>query len=316
MRIVSIEPLSEESIINIKKVSNEDIQYIAREEIDNLVEDLATTEILICRDRDLNIAFLEHLVCLKWIFIVSNGVDKLPFAYLAERNIQVVNSPNISNDAMSDYVMGAILMHTCRFNELLEYQRESYWKPYAMTESLRGKNLLIVGAGKIGKDIAYKANAFGMNVDGICRVEKHIDVFRQIKGISELYKMCAEADFVVCTLPLTAETKYCFNEKVFKCMKKTAIFINISRGAVVNTNELIQCLKDKVIGGAVLDVFEIEPLAKESELWNLDNVVITPHSSGRIDNYFGYVMEIFKANLCSYKEEGKLINQVDLIKGY
>lgn len=316
MEIVSLEPLKPEWIASIKAQTNQDIKVIARDALQENMLDLNKAEILICRDRDLKPELLEALEGIKWIFIVSTGVDKLPFALLKEMNVQVVNSPNVSDEAMSDYTIGAMMLYSCKFKDLLQYQQEKFWKPYAMTEPLSGKNLLIAGAGRIGQRIAAKAKAFGMNIYGICREAKELNGFTDVRGMDSLKDLCHIADYVVCTLPLTTETKGIFNEEVFRQMKQDTVFINISRGGLVDTNGLIGCLKEKVIAGAVLDVFEKEPLTKDSDLWELDNLVITPHSSGRIENYLEEAMKIFGRNLSEYVQTGKLIDKIDLGKGY
>ena len=316
MEIISFEPLQKQWIENIEKQSSQRIQYVSRDEIKCHIQLLQKAEILICRDRDLSAELLESLNCMKWIFIVSTGVDKLPFDVLRTKGIRVVNSPCVSNEAMSDYTIGAMLLYSCQFKKLMECQRDKYWKPYAMTTPLKGQKLLIVGAGKIGQAIAAKAKAFDMHVLGICKTPKKTYGFDEVGGIDCLEKFSAKADFIVCTLPLTEETRHLFNGDVFSKMKESTIFINIARGGLVDTEALITVLKDKKIAGAVLDVFEEEPLPAENKLWELDNVVLTPHSSGRINNYLEQAIEIFTKNLLSYIKEEKLVNEVNLEKGY
>lgn len=316
MEIISLEPMRAEWLEEIAKQTGQEVKVVSRDLVQENEELLSVAEILICRDRDLKSELLDILQSVKWIFVVSTGVDKLPFKVLREKGIEVVNSPNVSDEAMSDYTIGAMMLYSCKFKELLHYQKEKYWKPYAMTDPLCGKKLLIVGAGRIGQRIAQKAKVFGMNLYGICRETKELPAFDVVKGMEALPELCIMADYVVCTLPLTAETKYIFDEDVFRTMKKEAVFINISRGGLVNTEALVKCLKERVIAGAVLDVFEKEPISADSELWELDNLVITPHSSGRIENYLEQAMKIFAENLREYIETGKLINTVDLRKGY
>lgn len=314
MKIISLEPLKTEWLDAIEKKTGERLVCIDRKNIER--NKLKHAEILICRDRDLTQDLINNCRQIGWIFIVSTGVDRLPFDILKEKGIQVVNSPNVSDEAMSDYTIGAMLLFSCRFKQLLQCQSEHYWKPYAMTEPLQGKKLLIVGAGKIGVAIANKAKVFGMEIYGICREAKQLENFEDVCSMECIESLCQMADYIVCTLPLTAETKYLFDEKIFRKMKRTAIFINISRGGLVNISDLIICLKEECFAGAVLDVFEKEPLSAENELWDLENVVITPHSSGRIENYLEQALNIFIRNLCEYKKTGRLPNAIDLEKGY
>lgn len=316
MNIVSLESMKTEWQQEIARKTGETVTYVVRDLVWDNQELLNAAEIIICRDRDLKPELLEMLQNVKWIFIVSTGVDKLPFDILREKGIQVVNSPNVSDEAMSDYTIGAMMLYSCRFKELLQYQKEKYWKPYAMTEPLKDKKLLIVGAGRIGQRIAKKAKAFDMRIYGICRNPRELPLFDAVKGMDKLEELCAAADYVVCVLPLTEETKYIFNENVFRKMKDTSVFINISRGGLVDTDDLVKCLREQVIAGAVLDVFEKEPIGADSELWELDNLVITPHSSGRIENYLEEAMKIFGRNLSEYIKTGNLTDRIDLEKGY
>lgn len=316
MKIVSIEPMNRKWMDSVKSATGQEITVVQREKIWEETGVLCDAEILICRDRDLKKEVIDYFKNIKWIFIVSTGVDKLPFEILRGKGIDVVNSPKVSDEAMSDYTIGAMMLYSCKFKELLSHQSKKFWKPYVMTEPLNGKKLLIVGAGRIGKRIADKACIFGMDIYGICRNPKEISGFSEIRGIDSLPNMCAEADYVVCTLPLTVETEKIFNEDIFRNMKENTVFINISRGGLVDTDGLIKCLKERVIAGAVLDVFEKEPLSLDSELWQLDNLVITPHSSGRIENYLEEAMKIFVKNLCIYMDTGELVDKIDLKKGY
>lgn len=316
MHIVSIEPINEVWMIKIRNRTNQKVSYVSRDEVEKKQGVLKTADILLCRDRDVDDELIGICCNLKWIFIISAGVDKLPFELLNKEGIRVVNAPDISNQAISNYVVGAILQQACHFYELMEYQKRKEWKPFAMTDSLEGKKMLIVGAGKIGRTIAQKVRNFGIEVNGICREPRFIEGFDVVEGIDALGNWLVDSDYVVCSLPLTKETKYVFNEKVFEQMKKGALFINISRGGLVDTNALVKYASREKQFHAILDVFEMEPLAIDSELWNLKNVIITPHSSGRVSDFIDQALNIFLENVISYIREGKLLNEVDLVKGY
>lgn len=314
--IISIEPLKPEWINSIEKKIGEKIHLIHKNELDENGCLIADSEVLICRDRDLSEGLLMKFPALKFIFVVSAGVEKLPFDYLQQNGIVVANTSGVSDAVLSDYVIGAMLMYSSKFFDCFRYKQENYWKPYLMSEGLFGKELVIVGAGKVGRAVAAKATAFGMRVVGIKSQVTEESLFNVIDVLDNLDSYLATADYVACTLPLTKETYHLFTEEKFSIMKESAVFINVSRGKLVDEQGLISSLKANSIKGAVLDVFEEEPLNSESELWSLENVIISPHSSGRIAEFLKYSMGVFEKNLLAFRNKEKLPNQVDLEKGY
>ncbi len=314
--ILSIEPLKENWILEIERRIGETIKVVLKDEILKDKDAQNNAEVLICRDRDLTEDFLELFPQLHLIYIVSAGVENLPFQYLKKRDILVANTGGVSDSAMSDYVIGAILMFSCKFWDCFNYKQERYWKPYLITDSLQGKELLIVGAGRVGQAVAEKGKSFGLRTTGIKKTISEVPFFDEIDILDNLDTHLEKADYIVCTLPLTQETCYLFDEMRFHHMKEEAVFINISRGKLVKEEGLVKALRKGRIRGAVLDVFEKEPLDESSELWNLENLIITPHSSGRIEDFLKYSMYVFEKNIINYRNGKMLPNKVDLVKGY
>ena len=314
MRIGCTISLTEENIEYIYAKTHDKIFFLGEE--NNVSNVLNSIEILLARDRDINILLLEKMVSLKMIFVVSTGVERLPFKYLQERNIVVANTIGVSDETMSDYVIGALLNFSSNFLSCFHYKNHRHWQKYLCTEPLAGKNLLICGTGRIGKKIAEKAKAFRMKTIGIKTKIEQVSFFDEVYDMTSFENQLEKADYTVCCLPLTKKTYRLFNFNAFSIMKQSSVFINISRGGLVDEDELIVALEENQIKGAVLDVFETEPLPKESKLWDLDNVILTPHSSGRIHNFLDYSIHCFCDNLISYKTTGKLVSPVDLNKGY
>ena len=232
------------------------------------------------------------------------------------RNIVVANSGGISDSFISDYVIGAMLMFSCRFLDCFYYKQKKFWKPYLYTDALRGKKLLIAGAGKIGKAVAQKAVSFGLSVTGVKTEITEETFFDSIITLNSLEMYLEEADYVVCAMPLTQETYHLYDSRRLDRLKKDAVFINISRGGLVDEDYLAGLLEQKRIRGAVLDVFEKEPLGRESMLWELENAVITPHSSGRCEQFLRHSLRVFGRNLTAYRKKQILPDMVDLDKGY
>ncbi len=138
----------------------------------------------------------------------------------------------------------------------------------------------------------------------------------QVLASKDLEQLLASSDFVVVTAPLTPETNGLLGREQFARMKRSAYLINIARGQLVKEAELVEALKEKVIAGAALDVFEIEPLPPESPIWDLENVIITPHSSGNFDGFMDRAVELFASNIKRYLNGQELVNRVDKKRGY
>lgn len=313
--IFSIEPLLDSQIRMLKEITGDVITILPRNSDVNL-DVFPKVEVLIARDRDDISKVLSLCPNLRFLFIVSTGVEKLPFNALYERGILVANTGGVNSEIMSEYVMAYILAESARVTENLTNQKQYHWKKYQCVDSLVGKTVLIVGAGRVGALIAQKTKCFGMINIGIKRAVEHLPDFERVERLDHLYEMLSVSDYVICCLPLTAKTNKIFNIKAFEKMKSTATFINISRGGCVDIDDLIQALKTGMIKNAVLDVFDKEPLASDSPLWDVPNLLITPHSSGRLENFMDEALKCFVNNYKSYKSNNELPNKVDLINGY
>ena len=181
---------------------------------------------------------------------------------------------------------------------------------------LAGKTLGIVGVGAIGSEIARRARSFRMKVVGVKRNPLPMPEVNQIFGPDRLHEMLSLADFVVILVPATPETYRMIGESELRAMKRTAYLVNIARGTVLVESALVRALQENWIAGAVLDVFEKEPLPGDSPLWTIENVLVTPHLSGNLRDYANRVMAIFTENYQRWKAGNQLLNVVDLERGY
>ena len=200
---------------------------------------------------------------------------------------------------------------------LVKQQEEKAWKRMNPAE-LYGATVGIISLGRIGSEIAKRAKAFGMRVIGTRRTaagEKAENV-EQVYPISRLNDLLAESDYVVLTLPSTAETKKLIGEAQLKAMKKSAFLINVARGDVVDEQALIAALRDGTIAGAALDVFDKEPLPADSAFWELPNVLISPHVAGYAEKGDDRMTDLFCDNLRLFLDGKPLVNIVDATKGY
>lgn len=260
---------------------------------------------------------------LKWIHFGSVGVNRAQTKEVVDRNIVVTNSRDIMTGAVASTALSMMLalgrgLHHCwRLRSEGNLTRESYDQYFDQTYEFEGQTCLVIGYGQIGKRLAAACTGLGMKVDAVCRTtEPQAGVNGIVYQMSDLKKAVSTADFVVNMLPLTPLTDKIFDRDIFQAMKKSAFFINVGRGESVKENELVQALKNGTIAGAGLDVFEKEPLAAASELWKLNEVIITPHIGGLTNQYWNKSVDLFKENLKRYILGERLLNIVDMKKGY
>lgn len=255
---------------------------------------------------------------LKWLQSWSAGVNSFPLAELESRNIQITSANGVHAFPISETIFALMLGLTRKIHTYVKNQQSKTWHHANMNLELHGKTIGVIGVGAIGKETAKIAKAFGMNVLGIRHSGKPEEFVDEMYTPDQLDVILPNCDYVVVTLPLTKETKQLFGAKQFKEMKSSAFFINIGRGEIVVEADLIEALREGIIAGAGLDVFEKEPLCQDSPLWEMENVIITPHTSGSTEHYNRRVVEnILIPNLKEYLS-GKTpsINLVDYSKGY
>ncbi|KAA5805735.1 D-2-hydroxyacid dehydrogenase [Thermoanaerobacterium thermosaccharolyticum] len=274
------------------------------------------TEVLVCFDGDADAEFIHNAENLKWIHLLSAGADAMPFDVLKERKIILTNSKGVHKYQISEQVLGYMLLFERALNYFIRKQMNREWDKSVRVSELYGKTVCILGVGSIGEEIARIAREFGMKTIGVRKSGNISQFIDEMYTNDNMIYAVSKADYVICALPLTDETYHLLGKDFFKNMKNDAVFINIGRGKVVDESSLIDALKNKTIRGAALDVFEEEPLSKESPLWDMENVIITPHTAGISPHYMERGIEIIKHNIKAYLGDGDFINRVDLEKQY
>lgn len=255
---------------------------------------------------------------LKWIQVMSAGVDFFLDAEMLASPVILTNVSGIHATPISEFVLGLMLMFVKQSSWSFQLQREKRWERFT-TSVLRSKTVGIVGLGNIGREVARLAQAFGMGVLATRRSVRQVGRARYVDIMlppDQLPRLLAESDFVVLTLAFTSETNKFIGEKELRMMKPAAYLINIARGGLVDEAALIRALEEHWIAGAGLDVFATEPLPVESRLWELPNAILSPHSSGSTEEYNRRATELFSENLRRYVNGKKLRNVVDKKRGY
>ena len=254
---------------------------------------------------------------LRWVQLGSAGADALTPAALGS-GLTFTTTAGFNAVSIAEWVVGCMVMFAKGWPRLFRNQQAHGWERIPV-ETLVGKTVGIVGFGHIGAEVAKRARAFGCRVVATRRSFGAGDADPLLNAAyapAEVGRLLAESDVVVLSSALTAETRGLIDAAALASMKPSAILINVSRGEVVDESALAEALRAGTIAGAALDVTVREPLPPEHPLWDLDNIVITPHISGRVANLYALATEIFCDNLRRYLAGEALRNQVDPARGY
>lgn len=254
---------------------------------------------------------------IKWIQGKAAGVDFLDLASLKEKGVWLTNGSGIHSIPIAESVFGMLLAYTRGIQASIKNQLVKNWEEAERLIELHEKTIMIVGTGKIGKEVGRLAQAFNMKTIGVNSSGHEADYMDQVISQEDLIQHINEADIVVNILPLTDKTTAFFNESVFNAMKKNTLFLNVGRGPTVETDSLLHALDAGQVAFAGLDVFETEPLEAESPLWEHENVLVTPHISGIAEHFKKRLFAIFEKNLKAYVAGEELPeNLIDYKKSY
>lgn len=275
-------------------------------------------EVLVTYGSKLDSELIEMATDLKWVMVLSAGIDPLPADLIAKRNILVTNVRGIHKTSMSEYAISMILQVERDEKKQIQLEKDKVWSKRALKiNEISGKTMLVLGTGAIGQEVARLAKAFKMKTYGISRSGREAEHFDQCFQIFSLKEVLPKADYVVSVLPSTKETKGLLTFEHFQLMKDSAIFLNMGRGDLVTSDDMIKAVQKEEIAHAILDVFEEEPLPEDHPLWNEERVTITPHISGMSPYYGERAIEIFEHNLEVFlTNKGEYKNQIDITRGY
>ena len=315
--IVFVLNLSPEQLDRIRSVVP-GWQIVSGQEPSVWTDHVSTAEIIAGWNPVVEEAFVNDSdFAVRWVHNWGAGVDRLPLSEFKRRGVVVTNSSGVHAYPISETILGMMLSLTRKLHTYVRSQQTQTWHHASLSAEMHGKTVGILGVGAIGSETAKLCKAFGMHVFGMRRSGEpsaYVDTMVDIRGLATLM---AASDYVVNTLPQTDYTDCLINEQQLSYMKPSAFYINIGRGKTTDEAALIRALKAKRIAGAGLDVFEQEPLPKDSPLWKLENVIVTPHTSGSTEHYDNRALDIFTANLDDYVNGRALSrNRVDLDQQY
>lgn len=246
----------------------------------------------------------------KWMHTFSAGVDSPFFVQLMERGIRLTNSSGATASPIAQTTVLYMLALSRNVRAWFQHQEKHEWARHEFAE-LDGARLAVIGMGPIGIEIARLGVALNMNVEAIRRTPTGNEPCPTF-SFDQLHSVLARADWVAVALPLTDNTRQIFNAETFAIMKPGACFINVGRGELVDEESLVATLQSGHLAGAALDVFATEPLPTNSPLWDMDNVIITPHSSSASAQSGLRSEDIFLKNLARYVAGEPMLNEVNL----
>ncbi|HEX4167766.1 MAG TPA: D-2-hydroxyacid dehydrogenase [Bryobacteraceae bacterium] len=256
----------------------------------------------------------------KWVQSLSAGVEKLVTSDLAHSDVPLTNARGVFKRSLAEFAIFGILYHYKRGRRLVESQRVHHWDNFHVGW-VPDKVMGIVGYGEIGRECGLLAHGLGMKIQAVRRRPEHSakdPILDRVFPSEGLHEMLHAIDVLLAAAPLTPQTKHMLGYQEFSAMKPSSIVINVGRGPVIDQEALIRALQEKKIAGAALDVFETEPLPADNPLWDMENVLISPHCTDRTDDpdWLDLSMQVFIKNFGRYVKGEPLINVVDKKAGY
>jgi len=295
--------------------------FVQLQNLDQLVDEIAEAEVLV--GWQLRPEQFKAARKLRWVHATTAAVHQLMFPELVASDVRVTNSTAIHGPVVAEHAIAMVLALAKGLHVAVRYQMQCRWGQQELWSSalrpreVAGATLGVIGLGAIGRECIRLAKALGMRVVALREhPQKGSEGAEQIFGPAQLDQLLAEAEYVLVAAPLTAKTRALFNDEAFSKMRSDACFLNISRGDLVDETALERALRSRTIRAAALDVFQTEPLPSESPLWNLENLLITPHSAALTEKLWERHYVRITENLRRYLAGDLLLGEVDKHKGY
>ncbi len=238
---------------------------------------------------------IERFTSLRVIQLTSAGLDRVPLDDIRVRNIALHNAAGVYSVPMAEFAACGILQLYKQSRFFAANQAQHKWEKHRGLLELSGKRVCILGCGDVGCEIAKRLHAFGCHITGVNRTVRELSDFDEVLPLDKLAEAASACDILVCCIALTPETRGIVSEEIFGCLYNGAMFVNVARGALADEAALTRWLQNG--GCAVLDVFEEEPLPESSPLWEMENVLLTPHNSFVGEGNRARLWETIKENL-------------------
>jgi len=277
------------------------INFAVARNVDEALDRCAEADVLLAMAHDVSDELVARMPCLRYLCALSAGLDRLETLKELKPDVRVTSARGIHGPQMSELAFLSMIALSRDFARLQRNQHDHVWERWPQ-HLLYKKTAVIAGIGPIAEEMAARFVAFGMRVLGVSDARDAAPNFEKLYKRAQLPQAASEADFFIVLVPLSAKTRHLIDETVLRAMKPTSILVNLARGPLIDESALIKCLQKGRIGGAALDVFEAEPLPKDSPLWDMTNVIITPRIGGMSEMYAEQVLPLVVHNLRCYAE--------------
>lgn len=262
------------------------------------------------------VELLDRLPGLRWIHTDTAGVDRLPLARMEDRGVQLSNARGAHTPAVAEWALGAMLLCARDLSGTVVASAERRWAVHHNDVLLRGRTVMVLGLGDIGRYLAALCSALGMRVVGVSRSGTAVPGLEVVPVSGSWRELLPEATFLINCLPLTPDTQGLVDAKVLKVLGRPAWLINVGRGHTVIEADLVAALRSRALHGAVLDTVVHEPLPDKSELWGCPGLVVSPHASAFTDTTERLTRELFLVELDRHRAGLAPKNLIDLRRGY
>lgn len=306
-------PYTEEEFKTLRNLGYE-IIFKKEKEVE-LSDDIIDVDMLLCFDifDKIDISKLKNL---KWIQLISAGINQVPQKILEEKNILLTNNRGCYSIPIAEWNVLKALEMLKNSRDFHNKQNSKTWDMDLSLLDLNKKIVGFIGTGSIASETAKRFKAFGVEILGLNTDGKAVEHFDQSYSVEEINSFVSKCDILIVTTPYTEETHHLIDQEVFEHMKDGIYLINIARGAIIDEKSLISNLKSGKVGKAALDVFEEEPLPESSPLWDMENVYISSHNSWVSPMNHERRFYIAHENMKRYINGEKLLNEINLERGY
>ncbi|ARS89198.1 D-2-hydroxyacid dehydrogenase [Natrarchaeobaculum aegyptiacum] len=296
---------------SVSAVFPPEVLATALEDLSLSVSVIGDDEIADC-DAVVTLEHREAYLDCAWIHSIQAGVDRFPIDEFEAAGVGLTNSSGIHGRPIGESVASYLLAFARRLHDHVAHQQERRWARPAWDEAftLSGATACVVGTGTLGQGVAAVLGPLGLEVIGVRRSSEPLPAFDEMYANDDLLEAIADADFVIATVPLTDDTHHLFDEGVFDAMGDDAYLVNVARGPVVDEAALVAALESDSLAGAALDVFEEEPLPADSPLWDIEEVIVTPHAAGFTQDYYRGVADLVRENVERLESDEAFVNRV------
>lgn len=261
------------------------------------------------------VEILKNIPDLEFVQLNSAGINGYSDNPDFPKNVSLANAADAYGVAISECILAGILTLMKHIPSYIQNQSNHKWKDEGKVKSIYNSQILVLGLGDIGKEFSKRAYAMGAHITGIKRnIKDKPEYVDKLCTMDSLYEELEKADIIVSSLPGSKSTYHLFDKEALTHVKKQPIFVNVGRGSLIDSSVLEKALKENIFSGAYIDVTDSEPLPKEDELWNLNNLIITPHVTGgyHLEETLNRIVEISATNIQKYCEGKEIINKVNL----